>query len=66
MSPIWGKCHHWHNPQMRILRKKKVNSGIIHTIREDIIITEFQSFFESLFSQLKPFTKNGNIAKSCK
>jgi hypothetical protein len=46
----------------RILRR----SRIIHTIREDIIITGFQRFFENLFSQLKPFTKNGNIAKSCK
>jgi len=66
MSPIWGKCHHWHNPQMRILRKKKVNSGIIHTIRENIIITEFQRFFENLLSKLKLFTQNGSIAKIAK
>jgi hypothetical protein len=66
MSPIWGKCHHWHNPQMRILRKKKVNSGIIHTIREDIIITEFQRFFEDLLSKLDLFSKNANTSKIAK
>jgi len=51
---------------MRILRKKKVNSGIIHTIRENIIITEFQRFFENLLSKLKLFTQNGSIAKIAK
>jgi len=48
---------------MRILRKKKINPGIIHTIREDIIITEFQRFFENLLSKLNLFIKNAKIGK---
>jgi len=42
------------------------DQGIIHAIRENISITGFQIFFKNLLTQLKLFTKNGNIAKSCK
>jgi hypothetical protein len=39
------------------------DQGIIHVIREKIIITEFQRFFENLLSQLNPFIKNASIGK---
>jgi len=48
---------------MRILRKKKINPGIIHTIPENIIISEFSKFFEDFVSYVKTFTENANIGK---
>jgi len=39
------------------------DQGIIHTIRENINISEFPKFFENFGSYLKPFTQNANISK---
>lgn len=46
MRPIWGKCHYQQIPQMIIFTIKYLkDQGIIRAIRENIIITEFQRFF---------------------
>jgi hypothetical protein len=49
---------------MVIFEKKDLKDQvIIHTIRENIIITWFQRFLENLLSQLNPFTQNASIGK---
>jgi hypothetical protein len=42
------------------------DQGIIHRIRENIIITEFQRFFENLLSQLNLFIENAHMSKTDK
>jgi len=39
------------------------DQGIIHAIRENVIITEFQRFFKNLLSQLKLFIQYANFGK---
>jgi len=49
---------------MIIFEKKYLkNQGIIHPIRENIIITEFRKFFENLLSQFNLFIENAHMSK---
>jgi hypothetical protein len=52
---------------MVIFEKKDLKDQvIIHTIREDIIINEFQRLFKNLLPQINLFSQNGSIAKMAK
>ena len=47
-------------------KKYLKDPGIVHTIRENIIFTEFQKFLENLLSQSELFTQNCSIDKIVK